>query len=67
MLPEELQSVGVDLDGAPGVGFGQIGKILFTLLQGQLIGAAIEIVVYSSDSPRISGDGLLTVASMSLT
>ncbi len=52
MLPEELQALTVNpdgsdgsdgSDGAPGMRLNQGGKIIFSLFQGQLIGAAVKI------------------------
>jgi hypothetical protein len=60
MLPEELQAITVNLDGTPGMGLNQFGKIVFSLLQGQLIGAAIKMFTDSTDSPRVGINGLLT-------
>jgi len=34
MLPEELQTITVNLDGAPGMGLNQLGEVCFPLFQG---------------------------------
>ena len=62
MLPEELQSVLVNLDGAPGVGLNQVGGIGFSLIQGQKIGGAIEIIFDSAYGPGVGSNGLLGLA-----
>ena len=62
MFPEELQAIAVNLDGTPGMGVNQIGKVLFSLFQGQLIGAAIKTFTDSTYAPRIAINGFLTFA-----
>ena len=59
MLPEKLQTITVNLDGTPGMGLNQLGKVFFSLLQGQLIGAAIKMFTDPTHSPRIGINGLL--------
>ena len=59
MLPEELQAITVNLDGTPGMGLNQLGKIFFSLFQGQLIGAAIKMLTDPTHSPRVGINGLL--------
>ena len=62
MLPEELQSVSVNLDGAPGMGLNQVGEIGLSLSQGQKIGAAIEKGSDSTYGPGVGVNGLLGFA-----
>jgi hypothetical protein len=62
MFPEKLQPDAVDFDGTPGMGFHQIGKILFPLFQGQFIGATIEMLSDSAHGARVRLNGLLTFA-----
>ncbi len=57
MLPEELEPITVNLDGTPGMGVNQFGKVFFALFQGQLIGAAIKIFTDSTYSPRVGVNG----------
>jgi hypothetical protein len=61
MLPEELQTITVNLDGTPGMGLNQLGKIFFSLLQGQLIWTAIKMFTDSTHSPRVGINGFLTL------
>jgi hypothetical protein len=60
MLPEELQTITVNLDGTPGMGLNQLGKVFFSLFQSQLIRAAIKIFTDSTYSPRVGFNGFLT-------
>src|SRR5450759_3276517 len=59
MLPEKLQTITINLDGTPGMGLNQLGKVFFSLFQGQLIGAAIKMLTDPPHSPRIGINGLL--------
>ncbi len=60
MLPEELQAITVNLDGTPRMRLNQLGKIIFSLFQGQLIGAAIKMFTDPTHSPRVGINGFLT-------
>jgi hypothetical protein len=62
MFPEELQTIAVDFDRAPGMGLYQVGKVLFPLLQGQLIGAAIKMSCDPAHGSTIGINGLPTLA-----
>ena len=62
MFPEELEAITVNLDGAPGMRLNQLGKILFSLFQGQSIGAAIKMLGNPTHSPRVGINGLLAFA-----
>jgi hypothetical protein len=59
MFPEKLQAITVNFDGAPGMGLDQVGKILFPLFQGQLIGATIKMVPDPAYGARVGINGLL--------
>ena len=45
MFPVKLLTVTVDFDGVPGMGFHQLGKIVFPLFQGQLIRVTVKKMV----------------------
>jgi hypothetical protein len=62
MLPEELQAVSVNLDGAPGMGFNQVGEVGFSLFHGQEIWAAIEIIPDTTYRPGVGINGFLGFA-----
>jgi len=59
MLPEKLQTITVNFDGTPRMGLNQLGKVFFSLFQGQLIGVAIKMFTDPTHSPRIGINGLL--------
>jgi hypothetical protein len=62
MFPEKLQTIAVNFNGTPRVGFHQVGKILFPLFQGQFVGATIKMFSDSAHSARLGINGLLTFA-----
>jgi len=62
MFPKKLQPITVNFDGTPGMGRHQVGKIVFALLQGQLIGAAIKVLPDPAHGARVGINGLLTFA-----
>ncbi len=55
---EELQPVQVELDGTPGVGLEQIGKVLEQLRLGQILDVAVEIDADAAHGARVGFDGL---------
>jgi len=62
MFPEKLQTIAVNFYGTPGMGLYQVGEVLFPLLQGQLIGAAIKTFIDPPHSARVGINCLLTFA-----
>jgi hypothetical protein len=62
MFPIKLQTNTVNFNGTPGMGLDQVGKILFSFFQGQLIGATIKMFTDSAHSARVGLNGLLTFA-----
>ncbi len=62
MFPEKLQTIAVNFNGTPGMGFHQLGKIFFPLLQDQLIGATIKMLADPAHSPIVGIGGFLTFA-----
>lgn len=57
MFPEELKSAAVDLYGAPGVGFEEIGEIGLQFAGSQAIGATLEILKRPPDGSAVKVNG----------
>lgn len=57
VLPEEFQAESIDLDGAPGVGFHQLGKVPFEIFPGQIVRTSTEMLGQPTDGLAIQLNG----------
>jgi hypothetical protein len=55
---EKFQAIGVELDGAPGMGVEKIIEIVAQLLRGELLDAVVEIAADTANRPGIGLGGL---------
>lgn len=62
MLPEKLQAIAIDLDGAPGVGIDQLGEIHLELLHAELVRAAVVVSGNTPYGARVDIDSTLAKA-----
>jgi len=59
VLPEELETIAIDLNGAPGMSIDEFGEVALQLGCGELVGAAVEVLGNLTHRPRVGIDGLL--------
>jgi hypothetical protein len=57
-----LEAITINLDGTPGMGRHQIGKIMFPLFQSQFVGAATEMITDATHSASVCINGRFTLA-----
>jgi hypothetical protein len=57
VIPEELQTESIGLNGAPGVSFDKRGEIRFQIILRECVGTAIEVAGDSSDGATIEING----------
>jgi hypothetical protein len=59
---EELESVAIELDGAPGVGIDHGGAVGFEFLEREVIGTAVEVGSHTANGTSVGLDRLATLA-----
>ncbi len=62
MFPEQLQAIRVDLNGIPGMGLHEVGKIPRPLFHGQFTRAAIKMLADPAQGTRVGVNGLFALA-----
>jgi len=54
MLVEELKTAAIQLNGTPGMGFNQAGKVIFEVIDGKSIRTTVKMAGNSPNGPGIS-------------